>query len=199
MLEPPSVLDLGHLVLEAPRFQATCAFYTEHFGLIPSDVQLLPDGSPAVAFLRLDRGDTPTDHHTLALAQGVTPAFGHAAFELVDADAIGIGGRLLREQGWRHAWGIGRHILGSQIFDYWQDPWGDKHEHYTDGDRFTDAVPTGFHPVSREAMAQWGPPMPRDFAKPRLSPAKLAAIVRNVRDSPDLDVHKLMTMARLFG
>ena len=53
-------------------------------------------------------------------------------------------------------WGIGRHILGSQIFDYWQDPWGDKHEHYCDGDLFTADEPTGVHAVSREAMAQWG-------------------------------------------
>ena len=51
--------------------------------------------------------------------------------------------------------GIGRHILGSQIFDYWQDPWGDKHEHYCDGDLFTADEPTGVHAVSREAMAQW--------------------------------------------
>jgi hypothetical protein len=25
---------------------------------------------------------------------------------------------------------LGRHIPGSQIFDYWKDPWGDKPEHY---------------------------------------------------------------------
>lgn len=53
--------------------------------------------------------------------------------------------------------GVGRHILGSQVFDYWQDPWGDKHEHYCDGDMFTADVATGIHEVSREAMSQWGP------------------------------------------
>ena len=66
-------------------------------------------------------------------------------------DAVGMGQRVLRDRGWKHAWGIGRHILGSQIFDYWQDPWGDKHEHYCDGDLFTADQPTGVHPVSREA------------------------------------------------
>ena len=66
----PEVIRLGHVVLELADFQATCAWYTQHFGFIPSDVQVLPDGSPAVAFMRLDLGDTPADHHTLALAQG---------------------------------------------------------------------------------------------------------------------------------
>ncbi|MBV8467464.1 MAG: VOC family protein, partial [Burkholderiales bacterium] len=117
----PEVIRLGHVVLELADFQATCAWYTQHFGFIPSDVQVLPDGSPAVSFMRLDLGDKPADHHTLALAQGFAPVYSHSAFELVDADAVGMGQRVLREQGWLHAWGIGRHILGSQIFDYWQD------------------------------------------------------------------------------
>jgi catechol 2,3-dioxygenase-like lactoylglutathione lyase family enzyme len=196
---PPEVIRLGHVVLELADYQATCAWYTQHFGFIPSDVQVLPDGSPAVAFMRLDLGGTPTDHHTLALAQGFAPVYSHSAYELVDADAVGMGQRLLRERGWTHAWGIGRHILGSQVFDYWQDPWGDKHEHYCDGDLFTAERPAGIHAVSREAMAQWGPVMPRSFTKPRLTPAKLALLLRNLRRSPDLSVAKLRTLISLFG
>lgn len=197
--EPSEVVRLGHVVLEVADFQATCAWYTQHLGLIPSDVQVLPDGSPAVVFLRLDRGDTPSDHHTLAIAQGICPAFGHCAFELADVDAIGMGQRILRERGHRHAWGIGRHILGSQVFDYWEDPWGDKHEHYSDGDLVTAHVPMGVHAVSREAMAQWGPPMPASFTRPRATLATLSGLTRSLRTSPDLTVHKLRTLARLFG
>lgn len=196
---PPDVVRLGHVVLEVANYQATSAWYTRHFGLIPSDVQVFPDGSPAVTFFRLDLGETPTDHHTLAIAQGFMPAYGHSAYEVVDADAVGMGQRVLRERGWHHAWGIGRHILGSQIFDYWQDPWGEKHEHYCDGDVFTADVPMDVHSVSREAMAQWGQAMPTSFTKPKLTPANLAALVRNVRRSPDLSLGKLATLARLFG
>jgi catechol 2,3-dioxygenase-like lactoylglutathione lyase family enzyme len=198
-LEAPQVVHLGHVVVEVAAFQATCAWYTQHFGFLPSDVQVLPDGSPAVVFMRLDRGDTPADHHTLAIAQGIGPEFSHAAFELVDVDAIGVGGRVLRERGWIHAWGIGRHILGSQVFDYWRDPWNDKHEHYTDGDLVTCEVPMGVHDVSRKAMSQWGPPMPRSFTKPNLTPAKIATLVKNLRSTPDLSVAKLRTLARIFG
>lgn len=196
---PPEVVKLGHVVLELADFQATCAWYTQHFGFIPSDIQLLPDGSPAVAFMRLDLGDQPADHHTLALAQGFMASYSHSAFEVVDADAIGMGQRILREGGWKHAWGIGRHILGSQIFDYWQDPWGNKHEHYCDGDLFTADHPTGLHAVSPEAMAQWGQRMPKSFTKPVMTLSSIRALLRNLRRSPDLSLRKLLTLARMFG
>lgn len=195
----PEVLKLGHLVLEVANFQATCGWYTQHFGFIPSDVQLLPDGSPAVVFMRLDLGDTPADHHTLAIAQGFMPCYSHSAYELVDADAVGMGQRILREKGWNHVWGIGRHILGSQIFDYWQDPWGFKLEHYCDGDVFTADLPMGVHPVSREAMYQWGQTMPANFTKPKLTPASIRAMLHSLRHSPDLTFRKLITLAKLFG
>ena len=196
---PPDVIRLGHLVLEAADYQRTSAWYTRTFGLIPSDVQVLSDGSPAVTFFRLDRGSQPTDHHTLALAQGVMPLYSHSAYEVIDADAIGMGQRVLRERGHKHAWGIGRHILGSQIFDYWHDPYGDKHEHYCDGDLFTAERPLQVHPVSRSAMSQWGPKMPRQFTRPNLSPRALLDISHNLRRSPDLSVGKLRELAKIFG
>ncbi|MFI5297621.1 MAG: VOC family protein [Polyangiales bacterium] len=198
-VEPPEVIRLGHVALEVADYQATCAWYAQHLGMLPSDVQVLPDGSPAVSFLRMDLGDTPADHHTLAIAQVFQPSFNHAAFELVDADAVGMGQRVLREKGWKPAWGLGRHILGSQIFDYWSDPWGDKHEHYCDGDVFTADQAMGVHAVSREAMSQWGQPMPRSFTQPRFTPAAMLAALRNVRRVPDLTVDKLLTLARIFG
>ncbi|MDD9892898.1 MAG: VOC family protein [Gammaproteobacteria bacterium] len=198
-VEPPQVLKLGHVVIEVAKFQETSAWYTKHFGFIPSDVQVLPDGSPAVCFFRLDLGDTPADHHTLAMAQGFMPLYSHSAYEVIDADAVGMGQRVLREKGWNHAWGIGRHILGSQIFDYWSDPWGDKHEHYCDGDAFTSDRALGVHPVSRDAMSQWGQPMPASFTKPKLSPKAVAELVKNLREAPDLSVKKLITLAKLFA
>lgn len=197
--EAVDVVRLGHVVIEVANYQEVSAWYTRTFGLIPSDVQVLPDGSPAVTFFRLDRGDTPADHHTLAVAQGFMATYSHSAFELVDADAVGMGQRLLRSKGYKHAWGMGRHILGSQIFDYWNDPWGAKHEHYSDGDLFTASHPTGVHPVSREHMAQWGQPMPASFTKPKMNAHALRALADNLKNTPDLTLRKLATLARLFG
>jgi catechol 2,3-dioxygenase-like lactoylglutathione lyase family enzyme len=196
---PPAVCKLGHVVLEVADYQATSRWYTEHFGLIPSDVQVLPDGSPAITFFRLDRGATPADHHTLALGQGFAARFNHAAFEVVDQDAVGMGQRMLREKGYRHAWGIGRHLLGSQIFDYWHDPWGDKHEHYCDGDVFTADAPTGISFAARSSLLQWGPPLPASFIRPKLGATDVADLLRNLWRSPDLSVRKLVTMARLLA
>ena len=198
-VRPPEIYKLGHVVLEVAEYQKKCEWFTYHFGMIPSDVQVLPDGSPVVTFMRLDLGDHPADHHTMAIAQGFTPGYSHSAYEVVDADAIGMGQKILRERGWKHAWGIGRHILGSQLFDYWQDPWGDKHEHYCDGDMFTAEKEMGVECASADAMAQWGQRMPASFARPKLTFETIAGLIRSLRHSPDVTLRKLITMARLFG
>lgn len=194
---PPEVTKLGHVVLEVINYQAVAGWYTRHFGLIPSDILVFPDGSPAVTFFRLDLGPTPADHHTLAMAQSITDKYSHSAYELVDADAVGMGQRVMQRGGWRHAWGIGRHLLGSQIFDYWQDPWGCKHEHYCDGDMFTSEKPTEVLPVSRETMAQWGPAMPQSFTKPELGLKVIGKLLRSLRTSPDLSFGKLRELIKL--
>ena len=93
-------------------------------GLIPTDVQYVADGSPALAFCRLDLRDTPADHHTVVFVAGIEDRYEHSAYEVVDLDAVGQGQQVLRAAGWRHMWGMGRHLLGSQVFDYWFDPDG---------------------------------------------------------------------------
>ena len=70
-LEPPQVTKLGHLVLEAPDFDVSVRWYIDTLGFIPSDVMCLPDGALVGSFMRLDRGDEPTDHHTLFVAMGL--------------------------------------------------------------------------------------------------------------------------------
>ncbi|MBT8480420.1 MAG: glyoxalase [Myxococcales bacterium] len=198
-LAAPETTKLGHVVLEVPPFQDTCAWYAQHFGLIPSDVQVLPDGSPAVVFMRLDLGATPADHHTVAIVQGFASIFGHCAYEVVDADAVAMGQRWMRERGWRHAWGVGRHILGSQVFDYWNDPYGAKHEHYSDGDVFTADHPMGVHALSRAAMSQWGPVMPKSFISPELSVENLKALARTVGPNPDVTLKTLLRVLKAMG
>jgi hypothetical protein len=48
-------------------------------------------------------------------------------------------------------------------------------------------------------MAQWGPPLPADFARPKLGPAALLKIIGNLRRSPDLTLAKVRSLARLLG
>ena len=156
-------------------------------GFIPSDVMCLPDGTPVGSFMRLDRGDEPSDHHTLFVATGLESKVDHVAFEVVDLDAVEMGQQILMAKRYRHAWGVGRHLLGSQIFDYWRDPWGQKHEHYADGDLFDAAQPPGYHVLDRAGLYQWGPDLPDDFIDARLTPRRLLNVLKlAVSDRPRL-------------
>ena len=193
---PSRVLRLGHMVLGTPDWERTARFYTETFGLIPSDVQALPDGRPAVAFMRCDRGDQPSDHHTFVVARLPVVDFEHAAFEVPDLDDIGMGGEVLREHGFRRAWGIGRHILGSQIFDYWFGPDGRKFEHFADGDLFDAARPTRYHAMSTAGLAQWGPPVTSTFLRPRVGLHEILQILRNLPGRSGFGLREMKLMMR---
>ena len=156
-----NVVRLGHAVLNVSNFRASEQWYKERLGLITSDeIRLSPEFALG-AFLRCDRGDEPTDHHTLFLMQGRSgPGFNHAAYEVADLDDLMRGHQRLKDAG-RHAeWGVGRHILGSQVFDYWRDPWGHTLEHWTDGDLFTAADGSNVASVQDLLGVQWGPSPP---------------------------------------
>ena len=159
-LVPAAVVRLGHVVLQTVDFAGMADWYMRHLGLIPTDVQYLADGSPNLAFFRLDLGDTPADHHSLVLAGGIEEKYEHSAYEVIDLDALGQGQNVLRANGHRHMWGIGRHILGSQLFDYWYDPDGMEFEHYTDGDVFTAAHETHYVPLELSGIWAWGDDVP---------------------------------------
>lgn len=162
---PSHVMRIGHTMLNAADLAATVAWYRERLGFLVSDEVELQPGLPIGYFLRCDRGETPTDHHTLAIVQGADgPSFNHAAFEVASMDDLMLGHTHLEKAGRRHEWGVGRHILGSQIFDYWRDPWGHTLEHWTDGDLFTAADPTGKVGLDQLAGVQWGPDLPPTMA-----------------------------------
>lgn len=151
------VVRLGHCVLGVSDFRASERWYKDRFGFITSDEIALGPELSMGAFLRCDRGDTPTDHHTLFLMmnpQGV--GFHHAAFEVVDMDDLLLGHERLTKAGWTPEWGVGRHLLGSQVFDYWRDPWGHTLEHWTDGDLLTAADGSNIASIQDLLAVQWG-------------------------------------------
>jgi hypothetical protein len=76
---------------------------------------------------------------------------------VADLDDLMRGNTLLAGAGHTHQWGIGRHILGSQIYDYWLDPWGHMVEHWTDGDLFDDTTPPNIASLTDLIGSQWGP------------------------------------------
>jgi hypothetical protein len=162
---PSKALRLGHAVFFVSDLQRTWKWWHERFGLLISDEVRTPDGNTISIFVRCDRGDEATDHHTFNFAAmpGEAPKFHHAAFEVKDLDDLMVGHDYLLSRGHNHAWGIGRHYLGSQVFDYWLDPCGNRFEHWTDGDLFAAHSPTNIADVETMLGRQWGPKAPADF------------------------------------
>lgn len=157
---PSQAKRLGHCVINVTDFRASEAWYKSRLGLVTSDEIELAPGTPLGAFLRCDRGARHVDHHTLFLVGTGTPGFNHAAFEVANYDDLMAGHEHLRQAGHRHEWGVGRHILGSQIFDYWRDPWGHTVEHWTDGDLFNNETPPQKRELADLLGNQWGQSAP---------------------------------------
>jgi catechol 2,3-dioxygenase-like lactoylglutathione lyase family enzyme len=201
--EPARVQRLGHVVLQTPRFQAALEWYLETLGLIVSDFLFLPgqrDLGPTMAFLRCDRGATASDHHTLAMHLGPETGYVHSAYQVTDLDALAAGGKYLAERGYRRAWGIGRHVQGSQLFDYWRDPDRLMVEHFADGDLFDASLEPGWAPMSGSGLAQWGPPVTRDFLGTTPSPAKLRAVYAALRTGEtELTAARLLTLMKAMS
>ncbi|OBF47155.1 2,3-dihydroxybiphenyl 1,2-dioxygenase [Mycobacterium sp. 852002-50816_SCH5313054-b] len=194
---PTTVQRLGHVVLQTTRYRQALDWYLDHLGMIVSDFQFYPnqrERGPIMSFIRCDRGQTPTDHHTLAMALGPSNRYEHSAYQVSDLDALAAGGAYLAERGYRHSWGIGRHEQGSQIFDYWRDPDGFLVEHFTDGDMFDCTLEPGWAPFTTSGLAQWGPPASKNFLG--LSPGpdavrQLGTLLHAIRDDSEFDLSAL--------
>jgi catechol 2,3-dioxygenase-like lactoylglutathione lyase family enzyme len=153
----------GHAAIKTADLAKLWRWYQHHLGmLISDDIYVEGPERPLGRFARCDRGDQPTDHHTLLMLEMGEVKLGHVAWEVADFDDLMVGHDRLAAAGARQYWGIGRHILGGQIFDYWKDPLGFTVEHWTDTDLLDAAVPPGAHHLLA-AGNQWGPPPPPDL------------------------------------
>lgn len=199
---PARVQRLGHVVLQSTTYLRTLNWYLDTFGMIVSDFLFFPGQrarGPAMSFIRCDRGTTPADHHTLALALGPADRYIHSAYEVSDLDALAAGGEYLRERGYHRSWGIGRHIQGSQLFDYWRDPDGFLVEHFTDGDMFDNTLAPGWAPFTASGLAQWGPPATKDFldADPRAARHQLTSMLTALRADNEFDLNRLIGLLKV--
>ncbi|MFH8773724.1 MULTISPECIES: VOC family protein [unclassified Streptomyces] len=200
--EPSRIQRLGHVVLETRVFARTLDWYLDTLGMIVSDFLFL-DGQrgrgPTMAFIRCDQGSVAVDHHTLALHLGPGTGYVHSAYQVTDLDSIAAGGEYLAERGYKRSWGIGRHIQGSQLFDYWRDPDRFMLEHFADGDLFSCDLEPGWAPMSASGLAQWGPPVTRDFLGANPSPAKLREVMAALRDDNELDPARLLGLMKAMS
>jgi len=118
---------LGHVMLFTTDLKAKVDLYTNTLGMRLSDTM----GGDAVAFMRNGNGG---DHHVIALAQADSAGMHHASFEFGTVDDIGTAAANMITKGHKHCWGFGRHVVGSNYFHYFRDPWGGIVEHFADID-----------------------------------------------------------------
>ena len=162
---PSRVKRIGHAVFSTPDVKGSVAWVQRHLGFVSSEeVHVEDDPNELLAsFNRADRGTEYVDHHIMMFGRYPRAGLNHVSFEVHDVDDLYAGHEYLANKGYRHCWGIGRHTLGSQIFDYWNDPWGRLHEHWTDSDLLNNAHPYRLVPRSQGLRSQWGPQGPQEF------------------------------------
>ncbi|KAI2782550.1 glyoxalase family protein [Daldinia loculata] len=162
---PAKIHKLGHFGYMTDNYTNTCAWYSTHFNFKLTDIVHVP-GDPSkeiMSFFHLDLGPEYSDHHCLLVAahrdeDGKGTNVHHSSFEVEDIDTQMMGHKWLQDKGYELKWGVGRHIMGSQVFDYWYDSAGFTVEHYADGDVVNQDTPTSR--LAGAAAAIWGPPIP---------------------------------------
>jgi len=152
---------LGHVLLFTPDVKRAAAFYTGTLGMRLSDTA----GGDMLAFLR-SAGDS--DHHVLAFAHSDRSGFHHASFEVGSLDEIVLGAGHMVEAGYSSAWGLGRHVIGSNFFHYLRDPWNGLAEYFWDIDFVPDAAnweARDWAPADGFFLWSTGGPPPADFVR----------------------------------
>ena len=160
---PARIKRIGHAVLGTPKIRDTLAWFRDTLGFICSDDVYAGNQDNLIgSFNRCDRGEEYVDHHSLfVLAYPPHAGLNHISFEVYDVDDVFMGHEYLRGKGkYEHMWGIGRHTLGSQIYDYWSDPWGRVHEHWADSDRINVHNGSNLVPAEFGLASQWGERVP---------------------------------------
>jgi catechol 2,3-dioxygenase len=147
---------LSHVLMFTPDVDRAIAFYRDVLGLRLSD-----RSGDGIAFMYGMHG---SDHHMVAFAKSQAPGFHHSSWDVPTVEEVGLGGMQMAERGFRHGWGPGRHVLGSNYFWYVQDPWGSFAEFSADIDYLPRDVAweSGDHPP-QDAFYLWGPEPPSDF------------------------------------
>ena len=162
---PSHVKRIGHGVLMTPKFGDTVKWFRDTLGFICSDDVYAGEKQNVIgSFNRCDRGDTYVDHHVFFCLNHPKTGLNHLSVEVPDMDDVCVGHDYLQAcKKYEHMWGIGRHVLGSQVYDYWADPWGRVHEHWADTDRLNLANGSNLVPAEEALVSQWGEAPPEKF------------------------------------
>lgn len=147
---------LAHMLVFTRDVGRSVAFYRDVLGLRLSD-----EVPGAVAFLHAVHG---SDHHIVAFAKSDAPGLHHSSWYVGSVQDMGQGASYMAERGYRQGWGLGRHVLGSNFFQYIRDPWGSYAEYSGGADYIAaDADWAGEAQAEEDGFYLWGPSPPEDF------------------------------------
>lgn len=147
---------LSHVLLFTPDVPRLVAFYTQALGLNLSD-----RSGDLIAFTHAPHG---CDHHLIAFAKSAGKGFHHSSWDVPRVEDVGLGAMQMRKAGYGEQWGVGRHVLGSNYFDYIRDRAGAWWEYSC----HIDYIPAGTrwiagdHPPE-DSFYLWGPDVPANF------------------------------------
>lgn len=158
-------LRLGHCAFTGSNPLATLDWLNQTMGIKAADYLVSTEDENVIlgVFMCCDRGDDLVDHHTLFCSLSPDIHIHHSSFEVQDIDAVMSGHDFLIQQGHELEVGVGRHMAGSQVFDYWIDPFGMRIEHYADGDVINCDYSSKNISGTPEGVTQWGPVPPPKF------------------------------------
>ncbi|HET9489748.1 MAG TPA: catechol 1,2-dioxygenase [Methylomirabilota bacterium] len=162
---PAPIKRIGHGVMGSPKVRETVQWFRETLGFLCSDDVYAGDKDNLIgSFNRCDRGDEYVDHHVFFCVHNERAGLSHLSFEVPDIDAVFKDHEYLMRLGkYEHMWGVGRHLLGSQVYDYWADPWRRTHERWADTDRLNAKSGSNLLPAHEALRSQWGTDPPQKF------------------------------------
>jgi hypothetical protein len=165
--EPTPIRRIGHGVMGSPKLVETVQWFRDTLGFLCSDDVYMESPDNLIgSFNRCDRDDVYVDHHVFFCIKHERAGLNHLSFEVHDVDDVFSGHERLEKLGkYEHMWGIGRHLLGSQVYDYWADPWGRVHERWADTDRLNAQSGSNLLPAHEALASQWGEPPPERFIR----------------------------------
>jgi catechol 2,3-dioxygenase-like lactoylglutathione lyase family enzyme len=148
---------LAHLALFTPNVSRAVNFYASALGL------LLADRSREI--IAFTYGRHGSDHHLLAFLDNPGAGLHHSSWDVGGVSAIGLAAERLRAAGHSHNWGLGKHVLGSNFFNYTRDTTGQWWEHICHIDYIPENVAwDGGDYDGEDGFYLWGPAVPADFA-----------------------------------
>ncbi len=147
---------LSHLALFTPDVTRAVEFHTRALGL-----RLADRSGDIIAFTYGRHG---SDHHLVAFLASGGNGLHHASWDMPAMEDVGLGNTQMRAAGYDEHWGPGRHVLGSNYFNYVKDRFGQWWEYSAHIDYIAKDAPwqvAGY--ADEDALYLWGPEMPADF------------------------------------